>query len=576
MTDEGRENETTAERATVSALGFGAAGDGAVDDTRAIQAALDSGARHVIVPAGRYLISNALRPVTGQCLEIHGTIRVRDAVIQPLERDVAVGDSTVAVADGSRFYVGQSVTLHDEQLPIQGGGRKVRRQNAGNAIITGISGNTLQLDAASARSYLRARNAMLATQHSAVLIEHSGVRICGTGVIDGNRRRQLDAAPARLGGEAGESWWAGSGICVHDRPGPLESIVIEGVTVRDALLHNIAMRGAVRSVIRGTTCIGAHDKNITLDHCRDCAIVNNIAADSGWEDGIIFHQRPDPALANRRITISGNICAGNARNGISIGINMHEIFLSGNLCAENGINLHLNGDNCTSTGDAAFGSNGRLFPLSMPRANVALAGRRISVTNLTALGTPSTGVEITGEDISLTGGLVGELEPGVVEGDGIGIALGPGRRHSARIFPDRVTITGVTVRGCRCAVKIEAGARRVTLRDNNLAGNEQAGAIAPEAWPAVRLRDNEGLVSRSRGLARIAPDGTRITVAHGLCRTPDAAGISLVPVGAQGAARGHRLDNITGTHFDIVVDRAPGGAGAQFAWRADAEECVNA
>jgi hypothetical protein len=76
--------------AAVSATEFGAMGDGRADDTRAIQAALDSG-KSVVVPEGVFRITNALQPRENQQIEIIGTIKVADAVIQPLAADVPAG-----------------------------------------------------------------------------------------------------------------------------------------------------------------------------------------------------------------------------------------------------------------------------------------------------------------------------------------------------------------------------------------------------------------------------------------------------------------------------------------------------
>src|SRR4051812_20309586 len=69
--------------AAVSVSDFGAKGDGAADDTRAIQAALDSG-EHVTIPRGTFRITNALQPKANQVVELIGTVRVSDSNIQPL------------------------------------------------------------------------------------------------------------------------------------------------------------------------------------------------------------------------------------------------------------------------------------------------------------------------------------------------------------------------------------------------------------------------------------------------------------------------------------------------------------
>ena len=117
----------------VSVKEFGAVGDGVADDTAAIQRALDSGARRVTIPDGKFLISNILEPSENQHLVINGTIRLSDSPCTPITHDVKIGDMQVTVKDASGFQPRQWVTLHDNRLPIQGGGRKTRRQSAGNA-----------------------------------------------------------------------------------------------------------------------------------------------------------------------------------------------------------------------------------------------------------------------------------------------------------------------------------------------------------------------------------------------------------------------------------------------------------
>lgn len=58
--------------APANVLDFGAVGDGVTDDTAAIQAALDSGALSVFIPAGSFLCSSLLMPSTTY-FTLHGT-----------------------------------------------------------------------------------------------------------------------------------------------------------------------------------------------------------------------------------------------------------------------------------------------------------------------------------------------------------------------------------------------------------------------------------------------------------------------------------------------------------------------
>ena len=483
----------------VSILDFGAVGDGVADDTAAIRAAIASGARRVTIPGGTYLIRNVLEPEAGQHLVINGTLRLADAEITELQSDVAVGDCEVVVRDPAGFSVGEWVTLHDNRLPIQGGGRKTRRQGSGNARIKSISGNRLELDRSSARSYLCEAEAVLARQHAAIWIKHSGVRISGTGIIDGNKQNQLNTAPGRLEDGQSEDWRAASGIAVRG-DSMLSNIVIEDVTVCDFTLHGICMWEVELASIRNTTCLRMHDKSITLHRCRDVRIVGNTCCDSEWEDGIMLHQRPDAESANYRILIQGNICRNNARHGIHVGANMRQVHLSNNLCVDNGVNLSIYGDNCTSTGDVAIGTTDRLFTEDVYRPNVLVVGRSVSLVNLTALGTRFVGVQLSGQNISLNGGIVGEmnkepvpesgnpaLRPSAgewgrgsgefyIKGDSrIGIAVVPDVWRNVEVQPLNVRIVGVRVHDCRVAIKVGETASRISMEGCDLDDNEIAG-----------------------------------------------------------------------------------------------------
>jgi len=480
-------HDTTPSTTEVLATDFGACGDGRTDDTAALQRALDSGAPRVVIPPGCYLIRRVLEPAAGQCVVINGTLKIADAEQTPLARDVRSGDTTVLVRDASVFQVGDTISLHDDNLPIQGGGRKVRRERAGHGTILAIDGNELRLDRAALREFTPAANGLAARQNGALWIRHSGVRICGTGSLDGNWSNQLNAAPGFLDVDRSEVFQAASGVTVMGEAW-LENIIVEGITIENFTLHGVSLTRTEMSTVRNVTVRGVHDKSIMLWHCRDCRIVGNVCRDSIFEDGIMLHQVFDPLLDCRRIFIEGNTCRNNPRFGIHVGDGHSEIHLANNLIIENGMNLSIYGEHCTSTADVASGTTDRLFLASVYRPNVLLAGRHISVCNLSARGTRFVGVEICGQHIRLNGGLVGPMddplpcdEPGAirpalgewgrgsgeffVDGDcRIGIAVlpgltGPGKTNT----PADVSIEGVMIRGCRLETEVSPSAERVTV-----------------------------------------------------------------------------------------------------------------
>lgn len=472
---------------------FGALGDGVTDDFSAIQAALDSGASSVVIPYGEYCISNVLRPHKDQHLIINGTLRIADSVRTTLARDVEPGDSQIHVSNASLFKEGDWVTLHDDNLPRQGGGHKLRKQCAGSARIISIKGSVLFLDQSSARKYSIQANAVLARQHSAIWISASGVRISGSGAIDGNKKNQLNAAPGLVQVENSEDWRIGCGIVVKpdekSNEERLSNIVIEGITVEDCLLHGIVLDRAEFSSVRNLSCSRAHDKNIYLYACRDCRITGCECNDSEWEDGIMLHQVESEQNANVRIMIQGNLCKNNPRYGIHVGHNMREIHLSNNLCVENGLNLSIYGADCTSTGDVASGTTDWLWGDSVYRPNVLIAGRRNSVVNLSALGTRFVALELSGSDISVTGGVLGNMEKSFPESKESGIRVDQGEwgggcgnffvvgdcrlglaivpegkgSRSAHAAPDNISVRALQIYGCRVPMFVHANASRVDL-----------------------------------------------------------------------------------------------------------------
>ncbi|MDW7655829.1 MAG: glycosyl hydrolase family 28-related protein [Bacillota bacterium] len=492
---------------TVSVMDFGAFGDGMADDAQAIQRAINSGARHVTIPPGIYNISDPIRPKPNQCLEISGTIRISDAVIQNLQQDVQPGDSKVVVANGSAYVVGQEVTLYDEQLPIhlidwainpdglqpvRGATYQTRRVNAGHARITAICENTLQLDAASIRSYRRDHKACLATQHSAILIEHNNVRICGTGVIDGNKQNQLDAEPCPLDRRNQEESTAGCCIKVVAEQ-PLSGIIIEDITLQNAILHNLSLGVhnsarfpgcvVIDSIIRRIHSMYAHDKNIVIGRCSNCRVVENVAAYAEFEDGIVLHQvADDRVLAASNILIHSNRCIGNARNGLHVGANMHNIHLSDNICSTNGFNLVLNGDDCTSTGDTVIGYNGRLFPLDKRRPSVLVSGRRITIKNLQVFDSYSVALGISGESITVADSMIANPQTDQKVSEAVGISVSPGSACEKSLYPatgllpvimarqenycaDAVRIYHTNIKGFHTSISIDKTARNISMND---------------------------------------------------------------------------------------------------------------
>jgi hypothetical protein len=456
--------------AALSVKETGAKGDGIADDTRAIQGALDKGG-NVIIPEGTFRITNALSPKPNQVIELIGTVRVADSHIQPLTADAASGQPVITVADASGYYVGQWVTLGSEDLKIQRGGKnKVRREGGDCGRIAKIAGNTIAFELPLRRNYTVAAKTRLGTQHSAFLITQPGVRIHGSGIIDGNRKGQFDFAPADMTQgkfTRGEETRAGCGISIDSPLEPIDHFKIEGITIQDCILHNLSLYRARHALISRVTCLRAHDKNILMRYGEYCQLIDNQCLDSEFEDGIILY------TGNNHCIVQGNVCASNARSGVCVNAFQTGILLSGNICRDNAINLSLRGDFCSSTGDFCGGTGG-----------VVLEGRGNQVNGLISLNP----LNISATDLSYTGGIISGT-PEVPLRLGMVIQRTTADRRTALI--DGVRILAVTFKHCHTAVSVKGVVKDVRLIENRIASKNAAFDIAAECTEHVKLDRNE-------------------------------------------------------------------------------------
>ena len=183
------------------------------------------------------------------------------------------------------------------------------------------------------------------------------------------------------------------------------------------------------------------------------------------------------------------------------------ICLANNLCVENGLNLSIYSDNCTSTADVAIGTTDRLFTADVYRPNVLVAGHHNSIVNLTALATRFVGLELGGYHLSVTGGIIGQMAAPLPDSENGGIRVEEGHwgagsgefwvRGDCRIgialvpeiqsLPTQVRVTGVQVHGCRVGVKVCDEATGVYLSGNDLTQNQIPTEIAAAALQEVRV-----------------------------------------------------------------------------------------
>jgi hypothetical protein len=132
----------------------------------------------------------------------------------------------------------------------------------------------------------------------------------------------------------------------------------------------------------------------------------------------------------------------------------------------------------------------------------------------------------------------------------------------------------VDVSGCGCGTAIEemyCG----SPQGNAITGNPRVSG--PTVVPLIDVdpasdaivRDNGGFATAAAGTATVAAGDTSVSVATGLAADLSPARIIVTPLSSLGVAARFWVSNVDASNrtFDITVDAAPGGAGAEFAWR---------
>ena len=98
-------------RDTVSVKDFGAAGDGVTDDTAAIQAAINSSARVILVPTGTYRVDGTISLQTFKTLQIEGTLSRLSAYSSSTRPLVLINNVQHAEVCGNGALVSQNATI---------------------------------------------------------------------------------------------------------------------------------------------------------------------------------------------------------------------------------------------------------------------------------------------------------------------------------------------------------------------------------------------------------------------------------------------------------------------------------
>jgi len=399
---------------------YGAVGDGVTDDYQAIQDAIDA-QKNVVFNSGKtYLVSQPIYLRANSNYKINGNIKIMDGDSSALIVDATVGQDTFIVAEPEKFAVGQWVAVSDTQTILT----KMYVRAAWRAFtskIIEISGDTLVLNASAypTHDYLVSKNAMVSHCQSIIIAEGiENVRIFGNGTILGNRDNQKQVWPWDF--LVKEEKRAGVGICVTS----CDNVTIEGLTVRDALLHNISVSAVLDSVfssnirLNNITAIHAHDKNIIIKRTNNSWVTNTFCDSATWEDGLIYYLGDSNAVVSN-VTLTNNNRSGFCWNSItSQYLTADHITTSGNGYAGVSVNAKYATLSYLTMDDPL--SIATYTPYDIVLNNVTITGadgtsppvvdiggaKRVTLNNLIMTGCTNDGIRTNGtnEDIIFNGG----------------------------------------------------------------------------------------------------------------------------------------------------------------------------
>lgn len=367
-----------------------------------------------IILNGDYSINNPILPLDNQEIIIEGTITQNIAVTSLLTENASSGQATVTVTDASLFFKGQYVSVLDpsQVVYIESAAKNFAWGEAGK--ITDITGNVITLEGNLSRNYTVAGGAYLTTCHSSFLLENVyDVNIRGNGgAINNNKASQIEFEPLNLGG-AGENVTVACGVSIKNS----EKISISGLSISNAMLHNIFNYLSKNITIDHNTCTTPYFKNIGNWNCSNVSILDNTCTNSSYEDGIILY------AGNSYFNISNNSCSGNKRSAFFINtINSHITF-NKNYAANTGTNygVYLLGSNITARNNTYYS----------PASHGCL---KIS------------GTDITIDDETYTGSLAGTK-------NGYGILF----INTSTAYPTNVVINNPVLTNCKVGIVASAG-----------------------------------------------------------------------------------------------------------------------
>ncbi len=298
-----------------------------------------------------------------------------------LTADANVNDTTITVADASVFAIGQQIVLTDDNQPVNGGNPLQTRRIGYGYLIDGIAGNVITLNNPVTTLCEVSANAKIGHYQSVFVgYDDANITITGYGIIDQNKANQLDSVPIRTASPFVEDTTFGTAMGFDN----CDNITIEGVTVQNAILHNLGVKNSTGVYIRRIKSLNAHDKNIIVWFCNE-GNINDIRSDgSEFEDGLSLYSN------NSDIKVSNIYAFNNSRSGVAIAGSGSNITFT-NITSEQCRKAFSISDSTDIHGRFIVSKNcGIEFATNTPRENFTIDSTTDSTFHLIARDTPDT------------------------------------------------------------------------------------------------------------------------------------------------------------------------------------------
>ena len=550
-------------RDIVSVKDFGAVGDGVTDDTAAIQAALSSGLRCVMIPVGTFLISSALILPSGVSLIGQGcsTIKLKNNAA-PIPTSLVTTNTTNNARGSNVALVGLIFDANrenniDHGTP-DGAGNQAQGWNGTllavvalaymdgvrveNCIVKNSFGSGIWF--VDCTDVLAAGNTVTACRKSGISarrfapIQSPGMRdyrfvnnyvsggvvgihgIFGTrnGTISGNictDQRDSNAFPAFAYSGTYPNIWPSTGGFTAFGEGGYVSPANEGDGA------GIELTGYYTATSAATEA----DILIAGNVCTDCVV------------GIRAEQ------AAERISVSANVCTDNDKYGLFL-YSATDVVAAGNYIALN-----------REHGVAVSHASGQIAP-----AYILLVGNNIARNNQFGVVFENTDSSVIRDNLVVANG----VDTGVTQRGAFGLY----QDDITSAFCNAVVIANnfVDQTGGYWVFYDNTGHSNVSLVNNAFFGTPTSNLNNVNLTNTV-VRGNTGLVTRNTGSATVS-NNSFVTITHGLAFTPLVANIRINPVEDIAADGRFYVGPVpTATTFDVIY--AGGSAPVAIAWAVD-------